>query len=194
VNQVIGALSNPRVLEHLSGAFAKQITLEINADLQQVKKQGEETVTMVNKMDGRLDEHDQRVKEANAGMNNDVTTKDEVTQVLNDNLGTTLTTNDIDYTYKLQNDDSTRPNKMRIAFVSKAKKDEVFKLKKKLRGKQIWLADDLTPYRDNLAYQARHAMKQGKIFLTWVYDNKVFIQKTKSGRPIRIKMVEDIPK
>ena len=197
INQVIGALSNPRVLEHLSGAFAKQITLEINADVQKIKKQGEETVTKVNSMDRRLDEHDQKAKESNAiitGLNNDTTTKDEVTQVLNEELGTTITTNDIDYIHKLKNDDSNRPNRMRIAFANKEIKNKVFKLKKKLKGKQIWLADDLTPYRDNLAFKARNAMKQGQIFLTWVHDNKVFIQKSKQDRPFRIKMEEDIPK
>ena len=153
----------------------------------------------MNNIDRRLDEHDQRVKEANAiitGLNNNIETKAEVIQVLNENLGTTLTTNDIEYTHKLKNDEhrSTRPNKMRIAFINKDKKEEVFKMKKKLRVKQIWLADDLTPYRDNLAFQARHAMKQGKFFLTWVHDNKVFIQKARNDRPIRIKMEEDIPK
>jgi hypothetical protein len=137
------------------------------------------------------------VKEENAiitGLNNNIETKAEVIQVLSENLGTTLTTHDINYTHKLKTDESTRPNRMRIAFTIKDKKEEVFKLKKKLRGKQLWLADDLTPYRDNLAFQARHAMKQGQIFLAWVRDNKVFIQKARNNHPIRIKMEEDIPK
>ena len=106
-------------------AFAKKITLEINADLLQVRKQGEETVTKVNNMDRRLDEHNQRVKEANAiitGLNNDIATKAEVTQVLNENMGTTLTTNDIDYIHKLKTDDSNRPNRMRIAFFTKERR------------------------------------------------------------------------
>jgi hypothetical protein len=56
VSQVLAALSQPKVIEQLSGAFAKQIVFEINADLDQVRKQGEETVTRVNHIDQRLED------------------------------------------------------------------------------------------------------------------------------------------
>ena len=48
--------------------------------------------------------------------------------------------------------------------VGKVPKMQVMKTKKKLKNKSnLWLSDDLTPYRASLAYNARKCVKEGHI-------------------------------
>ena len=57
----------------------------------------------------------------------------------------------------------------------------------------IWLSDELTKYKSEIAYAARQALREGKIHQTWVHDSKIFIQKTAKDKPTIIRRREDLP-
>ena len=72
------------------------------------------------------------------------------------------------------NEEQTR---MKVAFKEKITKTEVIKLTSKLKGKEVWICDDLTMHRSRFVYLARQAKKNKKIKAYWVHDSKVFIIK-----------------
>jgi ABC-type Na+ efflux pump permease subunit len=127
------------------------------------------------------------------GLQNDQLTKDKAIETLNNKLGTNITSDDIDYTVKLKTGE-TQPNKLRIVFSDNGKKAKVIKQKKKLKDSQIWVTDDLTKLRSELAYEARKAVREEKISQTWVHDSNVFIKKTSNARPMKIRTRDDLPK
>ena len=47
-------------------------------------------------------------------------------------------------------------------------------------GNKIFISDDLTKARANLAYQARQARRQGSITETWIYESRVIIKDKRS--------------
>ena len=63
-----------------------------------------------------------------------------------------------------------------------------------MKGKNIWITDDLTSQTSNLAFLARQSMKGNKIKKTWVYGGRIFIVKNGDDRPMKISRKEDIPK
>ena len=73
------------------------------------------------------------------------------------------------------------------------KKDEIIKEKTKLKDTDIWLSDDLTKRRSELAYAARQAVKNGKINMTWVHDSKIFTKKKANDKPSILYDIEDLP-
>jgi hypothetical protein len=99
------------------------------------------------------------------GLQNDHLTKDKAIETLNNKLGTKITSEDIEYTVKLKTGDN-QPNRLRIVFSDNGKKAKVIKLKKKLKDSQIWVTDDLTKLRSELAYEARKAVREKKISQT----------------------------
>ena len=71
---------------------------------------------------------------------------------------------------------------------------KIFKAKKQLKGTQvIWISDDLTLLRNNLAFLARRAVKEKKAVQTWTYDGKIFLKIKEGAKPTRIRHPEDIP-
>ena len=88
--------------------------------------------------------------------------------------------------------DINKKPKIKIVFNDKVSKAEVMKSKTKLKGTSIWINDDLTTYRSGLAYEARQAMRAGKIEKTWCHDGKVFVKKSGIERPTRIFTAKDI--
>ena len=119
-------------------------------------------------------------------------TKGGIVQLRNDKLTTNITESDIKYVLKLNRND-TNPKRVKFVFLDIDKKAEVMKKRKVLKGKKVWLSDDLTPHRSSLAFHAREAVKQKKIAQTWVIDNKVFIKMESNSRPQRITAQKDLP-
>ena len=72
-------------------------------------------------------------------------------------------------------------------------RNKIFKKKKDLKGSGIWISDELTPYRDRLAYLARQAVKQNKALQSWTNEGKVFLKVDNVDRPIKITKPEDLP-
>ena len=124
--------------------------------------------------------------------------KEEIATELNDLLvlDPQLLPSDLQTTYKLMpKSDNIEPSKVKtkVIFKEKTTKMEVMKAKPNLRGKPVWINDDLTTYRSGVAFRAREAMRAGKIEKTWTHDGKIFAKKFGIERPIKIITNKDIP-
>jgi hypothetical protein len=146
--------------------------------------------------DNRLDKFEQNEKANNViatGVPADKTSKEEVRKILNTKLSCNLAPSDIQYTLELNKDEEKGKSTVRIAFSNKEKKKQVTKSKKKLKGYQMWLGDDLTKYRSDIAFHARKAVKEKEISQTWVTGGTVFIKKTDNAKPTKLNNILDVP-
>ena len=103
---------------------------------------------------------------------------------------------DIEYVMKINPDrnNANAPNTSRIKITLKdyETKNKIYINKWHLKGKDVWISEDLTPYKAKLFYQARKAVKDGHANLTWTMDGKIFIKKRKESPPKRIDNIENI--
>jgi hypothetical protein len=142
----------------------------------------------------KLDDFEQRDRQANVivtGLKGEIT-KANVAGTLKEKMKADIIGNDIKYVVKIGND-SDQTNRVLVVFENITAKPKVVTNKKKLKGQQLWINDDLTPHRSHLAYLARKAVKEKKIYQTWTTDGKVFIMSTEGSRPRKIVKPEDIP-
>ena len=155
--------------------------------------------TEIDQIKQHLDDYDQKEKDKNVivtGLKNDQLNENKIIEVLNEKLQKDiLKKEDIDYVVKLRNGRNDQPNRIKIAFHDKGKKTEIFKQRTKLKNSdpEIWISDDLTKRRSELAFAARNAVRDGKINMTWVYDSKVFVKKNRTDRPTVVSDIKDIP-
>jgi hypothetical protein len=194
-DELLLAMSDEKVMNMLSTAFAKKIIEDVNSKIDEVEKRVIVTEKRGDTFDQRIDNFEQRDLDLNviiSGVSNGKTSKDEVRKVLNDKLKCNVASTDIRYTMKMNGGEDEKSN-VKVAFTTKDKKKQVMQSKKKLKGDDMWISDDLTPYRRNLAYLARRAVKGGKAAQTWVTDGKIFLKKNGKDKPEKITSAYDIP-
>jgi hypothetical protein len=171
----------------------KDIQVRINTLEDKDKKND----TEMDKMKIQLDDIQQKEKDRNiivTGLTDGQLDKEKAIEVLNEKLGTGIRTNDIEYLLQLKTREN-QPNRLRIVFCDKNKKNEIMKQKTKLKNiSDIWFSDELTKYRSELAYAARQAVKEKNIHQTWVYDSKIFVKRSENDRPTSIRYKDDIHK
>ena len=148
------------------------------------------------KFDQRIDILEQKELERNiiiSGVPREQSNKDEIRKILNEKLKCNVASTDIHYIMKVKSGEEDEKSNVKIAFTTVGKKKQVMQAKKKLKGEEIWITDDLTAYRRSLAYQARKAVREGKALQTWVTDGKVFLKETPKEKPKKIHFLHDIP-
>ena len=84
------------------------------------------------------------------------------------------------------------PKKMKVVFYAKAKRDLVFREKRKLKGKPIWLTEYLTVTKAKFAYLARQAVKKPDAHSTWTTDGRIIVKKSAEGKPRCVNMITEM--
>ena len=79
-------------------------------------------------------------------------------------------------------------------FHEKRTPEEIMKVKSRLKGKKIWLSDELTSYRSNLAFLACRDVKDGKAEGTWIANSRVLLKLKVEKHSRKIDSPSDIPK
>jgi hypothetical protein len=196
INKMFLALSNDRI-KSLLREPTDELKQIINEKMTKVEKRVTKVEERVNTLEKKVDEYEQRDREnhfilsGKDTLGND-TSKDAIAALLRVNLEIDLEANDIKYIMKLGKD-GAETKRMRVVLNDPAKKSSIMTAKNKLKGKMIWVQDDLTLYRSNLAFLARKAVKEKKIQMTWVTGNKVFIKPDEESAPKRVNLPSEIP-
>jgi hypothetical protein len=127
--------------------------------------------------------------------------QEKLINTLKEKLEITVTEDDIPQVFRLgkksnteQKDAKKTERVIKVVCKNLEKKNQILKARVKLKKKNedIWINEDLTPRRSQLAYKARKKVKEGKAKQTWTADGKVFIKKTTEGKPTRIDGQEDL--
>lgn len=203
ITKYIKALQNPEVRQLLTFSFNEAIDTKIEPvkkAVETIQVENKARDQRVDKIERKLDVYEQKDRENNiliTGMAmEDLEDKTKIAQDLNNKLKipkkNSIKGQDIKYALKSQT--QGKPTKIKIAFHKKETKEVVMKNKINLQGQRdVWISDDLTPMRANLAFIARRAKHQGAITDTWTYDNKVFIRKLNATKSTKVITPEDIP-
>jgi hypothetical protein len=198
--EIQSAIAEPDFLKMLSAAFAKQITDNLKKDIEEVQAQGAKTEKRVDDLEITMDDHDQEKRSRNIIVSGILPeqskTKEEMRKLLNDKLNCNIAPTDISYTLELKlGTNENGGQSVRVAFSNNEKKKQVMSQRKKLKdnNRSMWITDDLTPYRNELAYLSRQAVHGNHTHQTWVSAGKVFIKKTASAKPIKVRSPSDIP-
>ena len=165
--------------------------------LDEMDMKGERRDMRLDEIDARLDRFEQKEKDNNiviCGLGDNQTSKENIKNALNELLECNIKPSDIQYILKLRNDSGKQSeNRVRVAFKQKEMKLKIAKLKKNLKGSNIWIADDLTAYGNRLAYLARQSVREKNAYQTWTYDGKVFLKVDKDSKPRKITSPHHIP-
>ena len=73
-----------------------------------------------------------------------------------------------------------------VAFETQKVREKIIRSRGKLKDTNIWIGEDLTPKRSELAFKARRAVKQKLIEQTWTVGGHIFIKIASNGRPRKI--------
>ena len=197
---LIDALKDREVAEVLTETFdksARKIVESLETRVEQIEAKDNERDTDIADIKLRLDLMEMQNRDKNiivTGLPSDCKKKEEVAKALNGLLGTRIYPDDIEQTYKLvkKGTDASTATRTRVIFKDKSMKTTVEKAKMKLKGKNIWVSDDLTAYRSNMAFQAREAVRNQTYEQTWVHDGKIFVKKTGHTRPTKLTSPGDL--
>lgn len=200
-NKMLKAFSDKRMQDIINGKTNEILdrmdnrltTVEEKITLTEAKT--DSAIGEIDTLKNRIDDLEQKARSANLIIAGEFDTfdKHEMVKVLNENLGMDLTDDDIKYTLKMGKDDGKKIKRIRMVFANEDIREKVVKARKKLKGKKIYLTDDLTPQRNTLAYHARMAVKNHKLADTWVYDGKVFGKTSAKGAVRKINNISEIP-
>ena len=179
----------------------EELIKKIDTRLERVEEQMAQTatkteavVTDVEILKRKVDEFEQRERGCNMIITGkiikEITTKGMV-ELLNENIGSNLQEEDVRYVLKLGKGDEKR--RVIMVFRAETVRNGIMSQGKKLKGIDLWMTDDMTQYRSNLAFQVRQAVKSRFIAQTWVTDCKVFIKEKEDGPSKRITQRGQIP-
>ena len=108
--------------------------------------------------------------------------KENVAKSLEELMGEEVKKDDIHYVTKI----NAQTQKIKIVFYNKGLRDRIYGLKSKLKGKKIYLTEDLTPEKAHVYYLARDAVKKGNAIATWTTDGRVIVKKSNHTKPEKI--------
>jgi hypothetical protein len=194
--EIRSAIADEDFLEMLSKAFAKKLTEELKHEISEVREQGEKTDKRVDDLEIKVDDYEQDKRAKNvviSGIPNDQAKKEGIRKLLNAKLKCNVAHEDIAYIVKLRRGEDDEKANVRVAFTNEAKKKQVMSQKKNLKGEQMWITDDITPYRNRLAYLARQAVKNGHAHQSWISAGKIFIKAAEKSKPTKVRAPSDIP-
>jgi hypothetical protein len=172
---------------------------KLKTELVDLKQENKERNTEIENLQLDVDGLVQEKKDKNlivTGLTEQQLDRDSAIQLLNDKLHKNIRKEEIEYVVKLKNARSNQPNRLRMVFRDKDRKMEIFKQRTKLKDsdQEIWLSDELTKQKNELAFAARQSMRDRRINTTWVYDSKVFVKIKATDKPRIIKSKNDLPK
>jgi hypothetical protein len=191
-------LAEEGMSDMLSKAFEKSLQ-KVTERVETLEMKDDNKEGRLIKIEERMEKETQDSRGNNiiiTGLQKEDLAKENMVTKINEILDSNIQESDIKWVQKLVFDEQSvqhRKSKLRVVFKDAIKRDELFKLKPKLKGHNIWITDDLTSHSSNLAYLARQAEKTKKIKKTWVYGGRIFIVKNEDDRPVKISKKEDIP-
>ena len=183
----------------------KEELKEVNEKIVQVVETSLKHESDIHKHDKRLkevekkiDDSDQRERAKNiiiTGVPEGQYFVQKSIELMRSKMNIVVSRSDIKYGVRLgveKDDNKNLP--VRIVFKEIETKTRIYKSRTKLKGTSIWIAEDLTPRRSELAFKAREAVRQNKAAQTWTFGGTIFLKTKSKSRPHKVATENDIPK
>ena len=120
-------------------------------------------------------------------------TESVVMEVIRDNLKTPLLPDDIERAHRTGRPTPGRPRDILVKFTSHNDKSAVMKARKNLKSTNIYINEDLTRTRQNVAYHARQLKKKQAIQDTWTRDGIIMVR-TFANTVVRVATMDELAK
>jgi hypothetical protein len=194
---MIEVLSDEAISDLLVGKFSKccdeKIKTATDSRTGQIEDLAKATTSSIEKIDTRLEnlEQDKRCKNLLVrGIDVGSNVRVASIECLNKHMQTKLKVDDIKYAIAI----GKQSDKLvKLSFNSTTTRDEIYKKRSTLKGKDVWVTEDLTPRNAALFFKARQAVKKGKAALTWTNEGKIFVKSTSNAKPTIISSENDLP-
>ncbi len=188
-NMLTAALSEPRIKENIMNLQSKDIESLTEKVAEMIKNQDametklKEIEEKCNKKDEvistlqlKLDVYEQRDRKNNLIITGiEAEDNHELAKKINEELKINVVTADsIEFTDEFISRDKKK--RKRIVFKNHDIKRKVYGAKRNLKGKKIYISEDLTILRSQLYFYARSAVKNGHAEAAWTIDGKVFVK------------------
>jgi hypothetical protein len=176
-------------------------TSEMKSEINILKKEIEILKSKTLDLNTRQEEAEQYSRKNNVRIGNYTEKQSEnVTDIVIDiasKIGSNISKSDIDNCHRLgkKKSDSQKTRDIIVKFTSYRAKSEFIKGRKKLKEKHenIFINEDLTKYRSDIAYEARLLKKDthSSIISTWTFNGCIYVQ-TKNDEVQKITKKEDL--
>ncbi len=139
----------------------------------------------------KLDGFEQREKNNNVIVTGlEANTKDEFVEKLNSTLEIDINKEDVLSTHDFKTKDNK--TRTRIVFKDHETKSKVYRSKRKLKNKKIYMSEDLTVYRSRVYYFARKAVVNEYATAAWTMDGNIYIKHAHKPKPKKVSTTEEI--
>lgn len=164
------------------------------SELESLKSENEQlkrdNVSLAEKLDD-LEQYTRRnsVRVLGIPENKNVNVENEVLSLFNSTLGLSVTVENIDRCHRVGafNKSRKKPRPIIVKFVSYRTRAMVCASRRKLKGSNIVIQEDLTTRRFNLLKEVQSVVKRGK---AWSRDGRIMVEHV--GSIVRVKNSEDI--
>ena len=127
------------------------------------------------------------LKEEEEDGESDAQTCEKVVKLFNEKLNVDVSHADIDIAHRIGNKNDDRTRSVVVRFTRRTVRNEVVKNRKKLKGKKIVIADDLTPSNMRLFYRMRDLVGDDKKVWTTA-DGKILVKMGSFTKKVTLKM------
>lgn len=183
-------------------AIIEETTAPLKHELNILRNENNMLQCEVSKLQVRVDDVEQYSRRLCVRVSNFTETHGENTDQLILNVAkdgeANISLEGIDRSHRVGPNNDGKPRDIIVKFRSYPARSAFLKCKKKLREKKtnIYINEDLTKSRNNLAYECRKLKKDSSCCIsdTWVCDGKIFIKTTRDTTSTRIYSLSDLDK
>ena len=210
-DSLVTALTDARVINALQAAFSG-IVEKMTEEITSLKQCIDERDKQIQSLSEQVDELKQQEKRnvvridglsehhGHGLWQNEESAAETVSKFVSETLEIPLMKWEIESAFRVGKKDQSRPRRLIVRFLSHDKKKAIMMAKKKLRQtqgnipvrNQVFLNDDLTELRGKIFQTARQAVKDKRLFSTWIFDGKVFVKVKQSDDPVQVKTLSGV--
>ena len=108
-------------------------------------------------------------------------------KVIRENLQVKVEESDVVFSMPVwRNIKGERTLGVKLTFANMETKKKVYKARTKLKNSEYTMSEDLTKRNQELAFLARKAKWDKKVFKTWTEEGTVYFKKTEDSQPVKV--------
>ena len=110
-------------------------------------------------------------------------------------LNVPISLEDITFAFRMKRDEHDQHRPLLVSFSNRHVRDEVYAARTRLKGRNIFVNENLTRRNSGIFSEARKLVKMKKFAKSWTFGGSVYVLPNQSGsKPIRITEMSDLHK
>ena len=159
---------------------------KIEAKVTKVEEKTTDLDHRVTALEVMADDYEQTKRQCNLvvrGLKSSTNTKESVKNMIISGLGIQMNEQDIRYSIKLTlKNETAGTDSMKVSFFDVRLRDEIYARRLRLKGTGVFISEDLTMKRSNLAFEARNYARATPQSSTWTSEGRIFLKDNIEGK------------